>query len=189
MFFGLKGFFTQASRYIYYNTKFDPVQAADGDNLNWLGAEVSGRLRLLRKFYVETNTSVQRGSTNSTDDPFLQWQAQSVPLIFGKTSVFYDNSRVKFAERVRLGVDVFYNTAYVGQSMDVLSNEFFQTNYQVPGYSRIDAFAAMQIKGVYIYAKYMHANEGLLLAGYYTTPFYPMLERSFILGVYWSFFD
>ena len=173
---------------MYYDTKLRPLQADDGDNLNWVGVEAAGRLRLLRKFYVETHTSVQQGSSNSIN-PFLQWQAQNVPLILGKTSVFYDNSRVTFAERVRIGVDVYYNTAFIGQSIDVLSNEFFQTNYQVPGYGRIDAFAAMQIKGVYIYGKFTHANEGLLLGGYYTTPFYPMLERSFMLGVYWSFFN
>ncbi|MEZ4851503.1 MAG: putative porin [Bacteroidia bacterium] len=188
MYISLKGFFTQASRFMYYDTKLRPLQADDGDNLNWVGVEAAGRLRLLRKFYVETHTSVQQGSSNSIN-PFLQWQAQNVPLIFGKTSVFYDNSRVTFAERVRIGVDVYYNTAFIGQSIDVLSNEFFQTNYQVPGYGRIDAFAAMQIKGVYIYGKFTHANEGLLLGGYYTTPFYPMLERSFMLGVYWSFFN
>jgi hypothetical protein len=189
MYISVKGFFTQASKFMYYNTRLNPLQAEDGETFSWLGAEFSARLRLLRKFYVETHTSVQQGSTNATDNQFLQWQAQNVPLIFGKTSVFYDNSRVKFAERVRLGVDVYYNTAFVGQSIDVLSNEFFQTNYQVPGYSRVDAYAAMQIKGVYIYGKFTHANEGLLLAGYYTTPFHPMLERSFMLGINWSFFN
>ncbi|MDX2249928.1 MAG: putative porin [Bacteroidia bacterium] len=182
------GFYSQASRFIYYSPRLQPLQAGEGEGLNWIGGEVAFRFRFLRKLHIESYTGVQQGSTSSDND-FLKWYARGIPLVYGKSSLYYESRKISFAQSVRIGVDVYYNTNYVGQSVDPLSGAFFPVNYRVPGYARVDAFAAMKIKGVYVFVKFVHANEGLLLAGYYTTPFYPMLERTFTLGVYWSFFD
>lgn len=184
----LKGFFSGASGFIYYNTRLQQLQAGQGEGLNWVGAEASFRVRFLRKLYFESRVGYQQGSAGGNND-FLNLYAAAIPDIYGKSSLYYHSQKVSFAQMVRIGVDVYYNTNYVGQTLDPLSGEFFPVNYNVPGYARIDAYAAMKIMGVYVYGKFVHVNEGLLLAGYYTTPFYPMLERSFTLGIYWSFFD
>lgn len=184
----LTGFYSQASRFIYYSPRLQPLQAGEGENLRWIGAEAAFRFRFLRKLYIESYTGVQQGSTNSDND-FLKWYARGIPLVYGKTSFYFDTRKISIAQSLRIGVDVYYNTNYVGQSVDPLSGTYFPVNYRVPGYARVDVLAAMKIKGVYLYVKFVHANEGLLTAGYYTTPFYPMLERTFTLGVYWSFFD
>ncbi|MEZ4826004.1 MAG: putative porin [Bacteroidia bacterium] len=184
----LTAFFSRVSRFQYYSLRLQPLQAAEGENIQWIGAEAAFRFRFLRKLYIETYTGVQQGSTNSNDD-FMKWYARGIPLVYGKSSFYYDTRKTPIAQSLRIGVDVYYNTNYVGQSVDPLSGLYFPVNYRVPGYARVDAYAAMKIHGVYVFAKFIHVNEGLLTNGYYTTPFYPMLERTFTLGVYWSFFD
>ena len=181
------GFLSRASRMITYDAGLKMHQAPDGAALTWYGAVVGFRYRFLRKLYLETEATFQQ--SRGSEDKFLSLYERYLPRISGKTSFFYDNRNLSIAGILRLGVDIYYHTAYVGQTVDPLSREFFPANYEIPGYARVDAFFATQIKRAYIYAKMIHINEGILMAGYYTTPFYPMLERTFTLGVNWSFYD
>ena len=86
-------------------------------------------------------------------------------------------------------MDITYFSNYSGFAPDVISEEFFPTLYQVPSYAMANAYFSTQIKQAYIFFKMSHVNEGILQDGYYTTPFYPMLERTFSLGISWAFFD
>jgi Putative porin len=52
-----------------------------------------------------------------------------------------------------------------------------------------EAFFQLNLHGVFVYFRYLYLNENLLFNGYYTTPFYPMLERTYVLGVNWTFYD
>ena len=181
------GFLSRASRMITYDAGLKMHQAPDGAALTWYGAVVGFRYRFLRKLYLETEATFQQ--SRGSEDKFLSLYERYLPRISGKTSFFYDNRNLSIAGILRLGVDIYYHTAYVGQTVDPLSREFFPANYEIPGYARVDAFFATQIKRAYIYAKMIHINEGILMAGYYTTPFYPLLERTFTLGANWSFYD
>lgn len=181
------GFYSRAGNMITYDAGMVVRQAPDGESLTWYGVETGFRYRLLRKIYLETDLTFQE--SGGTEDKFLSLYTNQVPRISGKTSFYYDNRSLGIAAILRLGVEFHYNTAFVGQTVDPLSREFFPTNYEVPAYARMDVFFATQIKRTYIYAKLSHVNEGIFLAGYYTTPFYPMLERTFTLGINWSFYD
>lgn len=183
----LHGFLSRAGQMITYDAAMTLHQAPDDANLTWYGAVLGFRYRFLRKLYVETEATFQQ--SRSSEDKFLSQYERYVPQISGKTSIFYDNRSLSIAGILRLGVDIYYNTSYVGQTVDPLSREFFPATYEVPGYVRVDAFFATQIKRAYLYAKMVHINEGIPVAGYYTTPFYPMMERTFTLGVNWSFYD
>ncbi|WNJ16234.1 putative porin [Pontibacter sp. G13] len=188
MFIGARGFITNASSLIYYDREMNVRQAGSGESMTWLGADVQFRLRFWRFFFLENKATIQVGSAGGSNED-LRLISKSIPLVSGKSSLYFDNQNVKFAEQFRFGIDVFWNTNFVGQTVDPISGEFFPTNYEVPGYGRMDAFIASRIKGVEVFAKLYYANEFLGYSGYYTTPFYPMMERRFVFGLNWTFFD
>ncbi|MEM9983884.1 MAG: putative porin [Bacteroidota bacterium] len=188
MYLRVKAFYQRFDRQIYYDSALQVRQAPAGEPMQWIGATVSGRLRMWRHVFLENFTQIQLGTVNS-QVPSRQWQAQSLPLVSGKLSLYFDHRQVSWAEEARIGVDVFYHTPYLGQTLDPWSGEYFPTNYQLYPYARVDAFAAVRLMGVYVFLRYQHVNELLPLAGYYTTPFYPMLERAFTLGIRWQFFN
>lgn len=180
-------FLSQSSRFIYYDQALNPLQAQEGSTLRWVGAELKTRLRLPLRLHIEADVSGQIGTANG--DPGLERYAQYLPQLYGRGSLYYESSRVSFAEKARIGIESQFQTRFVGQTIDPVSGEFFPTDYQVPGYVQLNAFASLQIRGVFVYVRYIHANEGLFAPGYYTTPFYPMQEGSLTLGLIWQFFN
>jgi hypothetical protein len=180
-------FLTQASRLILYDEQMRPVQAGQGLSLSWAGIQLQAQLRLFGKYYFTTETTLQTASQPS--DSLFGLYMRSQPAVSGRSGLMYESRRLSFAERIRVGIEAVYFTSYAGQAADPVSGEFFQTSYEVIPYVRADAYVTMQVHGVLLFARLQHLNEGLLLAGYYTAPFHPMLERSFSFGLSWSFFD
>jgi hypothetical protein len=188
MYLQVGGFLQRIDRQIYYDSVFQVRQAPTGVPMQWLGASVQGRLRLWRHFFLETDTRLQIGQV-SEGDPSRNWLSRSIPLVHGRTSFYADYRNVSWAEQARFGLDVMYRSDYLAQAVDPWSGEFFPTNYLNLPYAQIDVYAALRLRGVYIFFKFQHVNEGLLVGGYYTTPFYPMWGRSFALGLNWQFFN
>ena len=186
-FFKAETFLSTARRMIYFDPEFQLQQASQGDLLSWFGISLAMRLRMFDRFYWQPSINWQTGSTDSNTG--LSYYANYLPDLYGTSSFYYENRSLSFAAIVRIGVDLHYFTAYDGLTVDPISGEFFPANYRVPSYVAADAFFATQIKQAYLYFKFNHINESLLRPGYYTTPFYPMLERTFSLGVNWTFFD
>jgi len=182
-----RGFFSRIDNPIYFDSNFDQVQDRD-NGINWLGIEARFRLRFWRKFYLENSLTYQI-ETEAADELETRLQEQSVPNWYGQASLYYENSKVSFAEHFRFGIDFCYFDSFAGQSIDPLSTEYFATNYEVPSYLRIGLHAVLKLRGVYVWGRVQHVNESLLTFGYYTTPFYPMLERAVTFGVNWNFFD
>jgi len=174
---------------IYYDQDFQLLQAADGEALTRIGAEVGFRMRFLRHFYWETRFNWQHGSASQGANPAFAFYADNLPSLYGKSSLYFDVRNIKIARKLRIGVDVYYNNSFNGMSIDPLSGEFFPVNYQVPGYLRADVYFAAKLLSAHLFIKYSHVNEGLFVASYYTTPFYPMLERTLSMGISWPFFD
>lgn len=184
---GLTAFFSRAGRMVYYTRNFEVMQADAGESLNWFGVELKGRIRFLQKFYAEGNARYQLGTTAATTD--LTYYASHLPKFHSTVSLYYDNRNVNFAGSFRIGADLHFFTNYRGMAMDAFSGEFFPTDYTVKAYPRIDLYAMTKIKRAYLWLRLIHSNERLLARGYYETPFYPALERTFTFGVNWSVYD
>ncbi|MDB4286363.1 putative porin, partial [bacterium] len=184
---GVEAFYSRAARFVYYSPEFDVLQADAGEGLTWIGLEFQARYRFFRKMYVEGQVTLQQGSTAATGD--LERYTRHIPQVYGKASLYYDNRNLSFAGMLRVGADVSFFTAYESQTVDVLSGEFFPTNYTVQPYPRVDLYFSTQVKRAFLFVKLIHINELLINTGYYTTPFYPELERTFTFGVNWTFFD
>ncbi|MEL6131982.1 MAG: putative porin, partial [Bacteroidota bacterium] len=184
----IRGFVSRLDQMIYYDRNFIVQQAANGEALNWFGGQLNTRLRFLRKLYLQTDISYQIGQTPSSSIDFQRY-TQSIPQWHGSVDLFYDNSKLTFARRFRLGMRGQFMTRYVGQTLDPVSGQFFPTDYEIPPYVRLDIYTVLNVWGVPVFAKFTHANEFALVQGYFTTPTYPMLERAFTIGLSWTFFD
>ncbi|MCI4667083.1 MAG: putative porin [Bacteroidia bacterium] len=187
MYAKLRGFFTRIDNPIYYNSNLEVVQDMD-NGINWIGLEASFRLRFWRKFYLE-NTIAYQIETASADNLETRLQEQSAPNWYGNSSLFYENNKVAFAQQFRAGIDLRYFGRFAGQTIDPISTEYFATNYEMTPYFRAGLFAVLKLRGVYVWGRVQHVNEFLLTNGYFTTPFYPMLERVVSFGVNWSFYN
>ncbi len=92
---------------------------------------------------------------------------------------------------MKIGMELVYNTRFPGQTLDPISGEFFPTPYLVPAYPRANAFFVLHPprSHTFVWFRYQHVNEFFPYQGYFTTPSYPMIERTFSFGVSWTFFD
>jgi|GEM_PF-2720751 len=186
-FLAITGFISRFNRMIYYTRSMEVRQAESTDNLTWFGVELEGRVRFLRKFFAEGRFSFQTGSTNSTED--LAYYATHIPKFYGKASIYYENKDISFAGILRIGIDVSMLTKTRLHTLDPITGEYFPVDYDSPFYIQGDAYFSTQIKRAYIFLKFSHLNDGIGRRGYYTVPFYPSLERTFSLGLNWSFYD
>ncbi|MEL6190458.1 MAG: putative porin [Bacteroidota bacterium] len=188
-FFEVKGFFSRMGRPIYYDSEMQPLQAATGESISWVGAEVNFRTRLFWYIYTRGKIAVQQGTSSVTDNAALSTYANNIPDVYGTLSFFYDNTSLSIADLMRIGVDIHAFNSYQGMTVDPVSGEFFPANYEVPGFARADAYFAIRIKRTYAYLKVSNVGEGFPQPAYFTTPAYPMLQRTITIGVNWSFFD
>lgn len=188
-YFTLGAFTSAINRMVWYNTDMQLWQAPDGQSLRVNGVEQTSRIRL-RRFTLENRLTIQAVSNSDTTTTLWQDNHLSIPRSFGFIGFFYEQHGIKVANAVRAGVELHFQSSYHGRLFDPASQQFYsQTSFLMPSNTRVDMYAAMNIKKAYIFLKVLNVFEGSGKLGYFTTPFYAMPERSFQLGINWSFFD
>lgn len=185
----LQPFVSNMSHFIYYDSYMNVMQAPDNQTLTWLGAEVGGRFCMWKKWYIEGKAAYQKGIVAANSDIYLQKYTQHLPFFYSKVGLFYESKKIKYASAIRYGIDVWFNSWFLGHTIDPISTEFFPTDYNVKGYTRVDAYFAAKVKRAYIFLKFTNVGDALAVPGYYSTPFYPGFNRTFSLGINWSFYD
>jgi hypothetical protein len=104
--------------------------------------------------------------------------------------VIYRDAWFKRAATVHIGLEARYRSNADGYRFDVANQVFYPLpGWQIQSYVQLDAVFAAEIKTAMIFFKLIHLNEGLLVPGYYTTMFHPMLGRSFSFGIRWRMFN
>ena len=179
-------FWSNRQNPILYTQNFEPIQATDA--ITRLGIEGSFRLRFWKHFHFETTATYNPRLTTSEDET-VDLYLRSVPVVHGNSKIYFDHRDLDIAREFRLGLGMNYWTSYAGQTLEPVSGEFYPTNYEVLPFTAGEAFFQLNIHGVFVYFRYLYLNENLLFNGYYSTPFYPMMERSYLLGINWTFYD
>jgi len=185
-------FYSSQGAMIYLGQDGTTYQLPDGAALNWAGITLAGRLGVGR-LYAEADGTLQAAFSTGP----VTWQAsqkeqftQMQPNLMATLRVYYENWAFKRAALVRLGLDVVSHSTFRPQSLDPATLLYFPTlGDRLPGYDRLDAHATMQIGQAYIFVQLRNVLDGIGQAGYVTTSFYPMLERTFVFGVRWRFFN
>lgn len=184
--FALTAFISRLNGVIYYDSSMQLVQTGSSEYLQFLGAEARFRLRL-GNFYFEDKTTYQISSSGTGLDTLI---GRMQPDLYGKASFYFESRKVKIATSIRVGIDYYYHLSYYAPLYDAPSQQFYpQNKFLQPGYHRLDAYFGTQVKRAYIFLKVAHANESLFAPGYFTTMLHPMLGRTIMLGINWTFFD
>lgn len=184
---GVTGFVSRMSQEIYYDSTLTLRQTGRDTFMQWIGVEARFRLHFGR-FYIENRTTLQAPQSN--DSLIKATLGTMQPPLYGKASIYYENPLTKYGGILRIGLDYYYNAGYHVPVFDAPSQQFYpQTRFQQPGYHRVDVYFGAKVKRAYVFLKLAHANEGLLARGYFSTMLYPMMDRNFMVGVNWNFFD
>lgn len=179
-------FWSNRQNPILYTQDFEVIQADEA--ITRLGLTGSLRLRFWKHFHFESNLTFTPRLSSSTDET-VDLYLRSVPVIHGKSKIYFDHRDLDIAREFRLGFGLTYWTSYAGQTLEPVSGEFYPTNYEVLPFTTGEAFFQLNIHGVLVFFRYLYLNENIIYNGYYTTPAYPMLERSYVLGINWTFYD
>ena len=164
--------------YIYFDETAKPSQYTTGLNVFRFGADFSFQKK---RWLVNGQTYFSK----TDNDNIIK-----IPTFFANLRVAFDFifSKVLF---VQIGTDIHYKSRYYADAYMPLTQQFYiQNKVQADGYPSYDVFANFRINRVKLFVKFANASYRLWGAdGYYSTPFYPGMGRSFGFGVNWPLFD
>ncbi|WP_299821925.1 putative porin [uncultured Pontibacter sp.] len=170
--------YTNIKRHIFFNEQAVPEQLS-GNQRFW-GAELKHHINFgpvhFENFVAYTNTE--------------EADRVRIPEWVLDSKVYYQGFIFKKALYGQFGVQAYMPTGYFTDAYMPVTQQFYlQNDIQLTTYPVIDVFVNADIKSLNIFLKMSHVNDQLWEPGYFTTPYYPGMRRSFIFGIKWMFFD
>ncbi len=165
------------NNYTYFDTLMNPAQFADVANVFTL--ELRKRFRAW-KIYFDPQLIGQYSTTDQI----------RLPYFAGRLSIYFQGFLFKKALLLNAGIDVSYNTPYMANAYDPLAASFYLQNHITTGnYPFIDLQISARIKTVKFFVRLRNVNQRFPDVPYYTTPHYPLQDRSVQFGVSWNFLN
>lgn len=166
------------NNYIFLNREAIPQQL--GGNQYLYEARLAHHIRFggihLENFVAYTNT-------DKAD--FIR-----IPEWLVNSKVYYQGIIFKGALFGQVGVEMYLPTGYLADAYMPVTQQFYlQNEFMLKTYPVLDVFLNADIKTLNIFVKMSHVNFQLQEPGYFVTPYYPGMRRSFTFGVKWMFFD
>ncbi len=199
----------------FENTQRDESRAAVAGRLgnHQLLADVA--LARIRNFiyYAPTGQPRQEGSTFSLATVQARWRGQfgwlrtdvraaytarpgraavviRTPALLADALIYYQGPLIRKSFFGQVGLQAFSQADVRALGWQPATQQFYvQDQALVRTYPQIDLFLAADLRNVNVFVKLAHLNQGWPRNGYYVTPGYPQLSRSFTFGVQWLFFD
>ncbi|WP_439882979.1 putative porin [Pontibacter sp. MBLB2868] len=174
----LSGNFTNIKRYIYFNEDAVPEQLDNSQRI--LGATIAHNIHFgpihFDNFVTYTNTD--------------EADKVRVPEWLFDSKLYFEGFLFKKALFGQFGVQAYMPTGYYADAYMPVTQQFYlQNNFELSTYPVIDVFLNADIKTLNVFLKMSHANNELWEPGYFVTPGYPGMRRSFVFGIKWMFFD
>jgi hypothetical protein len=172
---------TNVNDHIYFNRDKLPEQVSGAAQM--LSPEIHLRWQFLRR--LELNTQVKYTTvTGDAQDVFRipEWLINT--QLSYRNSIFQDNMQLQF------GIDTQYRSSFYGHDYDPTIQQFFlQDHFDIPEYFLADVFVNFRVGRALLFAKFVFANQGLSIPGYFTAPYYLGQHRVFDWGITWQFYD
>ncbi len=170
--------FNNIQRHIYFNQNAEAAQLSGSQR--FFGGQIEHHIRFgpvhLENFAAYTNTD--------------EAETIRIPEWFVNSKLYFQGSLFKKALYGQFGVEMHLPTDYRPDAYMPVTQQFYlQDNFLFQTYPVVDVFITADIKTLNVFLKMAHVNEGMLEPGYYTTPGYPGMRRSFVFGIKWMFFD
>jgi hypothetical protein len=170
------------SDYIYYDSDAQVKQNTKDIFIYRTGIGLEFR----KKKFSTTN---QLYFTTTTDEN----KVIRIPPLFVNARFAYD-LLYKKKLFVQAGIELHYKSSYYADAYMPAIQQFHLQNSQfIEGYVQADAFADMRINRVRLFLKFAHLNQGLTQGnnekGYYASPKFAGMGRTFEFGLHWLLFD
>lgn len=168
------------NNYTYFDSTVTPTQLSTVANVFTL--ELRKRFRAWKIFFDPQLI----GQYSTTDQIRL-------PYFAGRLSIYFQGYLFKKALLLNAGVDVSYNTPYMSNGYDPITASFYLQNQNITGnYPFIDLQVSGRVKSVKFFVRLRNVNQPATFADfdpYFTTPHYPLQDRSVQFGVSWNFLN
>jgi Putative porin len=136
---------------------------------------------------------LKRGRFSTTNQIFYTQRTGPDLIRFPKVFI---NSRVAFdllykkKLYIQTGVELHYKSSYYADGyMPAIQQFHLQSKQEILGYLQTDVFADLRINRVRLFVKFAHVNQGLFNGGYYASPGFAGMGRTFEFGLHWLLFD
>ncbi|MDB5263868.1 MAG: hypothetical protein JWQ14_3151, partial [Adhaeribacter sp.] len=111
--------------------------------------------------------------------------------------IYYQGALFKNALYGQVGIETYVTDDYYADAYMPVTQQFYlQNSFKTPNYNFterlypvVDLFLTVDIKNFNAFLKMSHVNQGFPQEGYFPTPYYPGMGRSFVFGIKWMFFD
>lgn len=114
----------------------------------------------------------------------------TVPLLAFKASPYYVFNFLRGKLKMQIGLDLMYNTSYYADGYDPVLHQFYcQQKMLVGNYAYLDANITLKIKRISFFFRAGHFLSGIAGYSYFSTPYYPAMDRRFQIGINWKFYD
>ncbi len=115
-----------------------------------------------------------------------------VPQFVSVNSIYYQNYLFHRHLLMRMGVDVYFNTAFYADGyMPVYNQYYLQNETKIGNYACIDPFVSFRIKTFRLFLKFENAGAGLLQPNlfYGYADNYPINDMVMRFGLSWDFWN
>ena len=163
--------------YLYFDQNQRPEQLTSQALVNIIDLDAALRLK---NFKLGVHTYLN--STGNSD-------VFRMPLLMINSNIEY---HVLYAKVLHLyfGADLYYRSAYQAYGYSpVLRSFYLQDTQSVWGLPVADVYTNFMIKRVKLAFSFNYLNKGLPTQGFFTTPNYLAMGRTFFLRVNWPLFD
>lgn len=177
-------FYSEVRDFIYTNARAETRQT--GSAYRFVGLAVE-QLQRLGRFYLYGQVQLQQA--HHSGDSLAAYDLH-LPKLYGRARIFWEDKFFKTPADIQLGLEASFRSNFEALSLEPsLQLGYPQLGRSLQPYLQLDAWLALRIQTAHVYVKVIHLNQNLPDPGFFTTPFYPMLHRSFTFGVSWRLFS
>lgn len=171
--------------YVFYNRLAEPQQLSK--QLSFYTARVHHHLTL-KNFHADHVLTYNK-MDKAPEIRMPNWLVNS--------RIYYQGALFKNALYGQVGIETYVTDDYYADAYMPVTQQFYlQNNFKTPNYNFterlypvVDLFLTVDIKNFNAFLKMSHVNQGFPQEGYFPTPYYPGMGRSFVFGIKWMFFD
>ncbi|MDL2296585.1 putative porin [Bacteroidales bacterium OttesenSCG-928-C03] len=165
------------NKYAYFDQNLTPSILEKSANVIQLNLYSPVRIR---NFGFNTNLYLQHA-----DNKVIQ-----VPLFAGKASVYYLFNLFKRKMQIQIQTDLMFNTLYYADGYSPMLHQFYhQDSFENGNFLYLDANVNVCVDRIRFFFRISNVLAGVLGYNYFTTPYYPMENFRFQVGINWRFYD
>ena len=166
------------NNYIYFNKNAVPEQSSDAITVQSISLE--------KDFFIWHVRFANRATYQNTNKNNIL----NLPKLALYHATYFEFFLVKNVLLTQLGAEVRFSTEYNAFGYSPATSQFYVSDrFKAGNYPIINGFANIKIKGVLMFFKWEHINDGMIQDYYSAADNYPISDFHFMFGILWRFGD